>query len=530
MRVLYLAAALGGTSLSACEATGANAWTLQLAPIQPDGQALFGGDAELVVRVASPDPDAPPTLTRLGPSSSSTWELPDIADLVDATVGLMLIDPNGGIDPLDYADLRAFGQTPPITLDDGERTVPVVVAGYGQPGRLGALGPANRALGGALAQLANGDVYLFGGTDDVVTANSAASDQVLRLDRGDDDLVFTRVGTIPSWPTDPSPRTGATATPVQFQGREVILVAGGRKSFTPTNQGRVQSFLWDPDAEAALDVALPLPGAPRSGHTAIPLSTGDVALLGGFSDNPANEGFTWDLYRAADARIDAASDGEALPNVGYVGFGVAPLGDDQLLVCGGGSRNGQLTLDPSPGCVRLDAQGIDRPAPDIADGVADADPPNRVWHAMAPLADGRILLCGGVARSIEDNDTAAAVDDAFVYDPASQRWSRVGDLKISRAMHALIPLPDGRVLVLGGTSAAFGIAPPDNLGDFINTPEVFDPTTERFTKLDTSPVGTGALPALAFNPAAPGHGVFALAGAKDAQEGGEVYGVIGLAP
>lgn len=84
------------------------------------------------------------------------------------------------------------------------------------------------------------------------------------------------------------------------------------------------------------------------------------------------------------------------------------------------------------------------------------------------LDDGRVLLVGG---STEPDRVLSSTE---IFDPATNRFSRAGDLGTARRKHATVGLSDGRVLVMGGSSER------DYAGRF-NTTEVFTPSTNSFT-------------------------------------------------
>jgi Kelch motif len=89
-------------------------------------------------------------------------------------------------------------------------------------------------------------------------------------------------------------------------------------------------------------------------------------------------------------------------------------------------------------------------------------------HAGALLSDGRVLITGGA----DERDDRGEYRDAEVYDPRTERFEVVGEMRRARYKHqgTMTVLPDGRVLIAGGA------------GD----PEVFDPATARFTLVPSS--------------------------------------------
>jgi hypothetical protein len=63
----------------------------------------------------------------------------------------------------------------------------------------------------------------------------------------------------------------------------------------------------------------------------------------------------------------------------------------------------------------------------------------------ALLADGRVLVVGG-----DDDDATAR--SAELYDPSSGHWTATASMATARVGHTATRLPDGRVLVAGGSS------------------------------------------------------------------------------
>jgi len=92
----------------------------------------------------------------------------------------------------------------------------------------------------------------------------------------------------------------------------------------------------------------------------------------------------------------------------------------------------------------------------------------RAGHTATRLADGRVLLAGGWYEV--SSGTLNIALTAEIFDPATGLFADVGNLGIPRADHAALRLPDGRVLVTGGSLLAG-----DQLVDHASA-EVFDPT------------------------------------------------------
>jgi hypothetical protein len=96
--------------------------------------------------------------------------------------------------------------------------------------------------------------------------------------------------------------------------------------------------------------------------------------------------------------------------------------------------------------------------------------------AMATLADGRVLITGG----LPNQEAPDALATAEIYDPATNAFSPTGTMGQGRIEHALTLLDDGTVLVSGGTGVKAGI------GVQIASLERYDPISGTF-----SPSGPG---------------------------------------
>jgi len=190
----------------------------------------------------------------------------------------------------------------------------------------------------------------------------------------------------------------------------------------------------------------------RSAHFAAPLPDGSVLIGGGVAQQTA------EIFHPAAGTFSSVGIGELTVVRAYAG--AAPLPDGRVLVVGGTDtdtvHSSTEIFDP--------AAGEFEPGPELS--------VPRMGAAVAPLPDGRVLIAGG--HTVDSGDNVTVYDSAEIYDPESGEiyTAGVGELNTPRSAAAVAPLPDGRVLIAGGS--------PD-WEDALSSVEVFDPETGEFT-------------------------------------------------
>lgn len=159
-------------------------------------------------------------------------------------------------------------------------------------------------------------------------------------------------------------------------------------------------------------------------------------------------------------------------NVGRRSHTATLLGNGQVLIAGG-VRQGLLLTDRAElfqsGTFLL-----------LTDHLVQA----RAGHTATRLDDGRVLLAGGWYEASPGQ--WGTTEWAEVYDPDTGLFTRVGDMTEERVDHTALLLPDGRVLITGGSRLE---------GSFLvdlDTAEVFDPDTNTFSALPDGMVHTRA--------------------------------------
>ncbi len=131
-----------------------------------------------------------------------------------------------------------------------------------------------------------------------------------------------------------------------------------------------------------------------------------------------------------------------------------------------------------------------------------ADFDARAFHTATVLDDGRILLAGGARTSADASGTCGTgcrrltgTATASIYDPRTGTFQQVAPMAQARLFHTAAKLPDGRVVIAGGTGEAharsadatypFPIVPTQPVA----TVEVFDPEALAFAPGGSDPGG-----------------------------------------
>ena len=89
----------------------------------------------------------------------------------------------------------------------------------------------------------------------------------------------------------------------------------------------------------------------------------------------------------------------------------------------------------------------------------------RVGHTSTLLADGRVLIAGGLGRT-----SAERLQSAELYDPVTGTFAPTGDMTTGRSHHTATRLDNGIVLIAGGVGSGGSLA----------TAELYDPSTGMF--------------------------------------------------
>jgi WD40 repeat protein len=139
---------------------------------------------------------------------------------------------------------------------------------------------------------------------------------------------------------------------------------------------------------------------------------------------------------------------------GRVGHTTTLLPSGKVLVVGGGAGGGIGAL-------------ADAELYDPTTGLWSATGPlsaARIAHTATLLPSGLVLVSGGFKTGAVTTELASAE----LYDPATGQWSATGSLVVARNSHTSTLLPNGKVLISGGTGGAAST-------------ELYDPATGKWT-------------------------------------------------
>jgi hypothetical protein len=256
------------------------------------------------------------------------------------------------------------------------------------------------------------------------------------------------------------PRAYATAVTLNDGS---VLVAGGSRNGQPLDTAE----RYIPDAGTWV----------AAGRLNLPRTQGELTLLadgralatgGGIEGGP-----TWSSTASAEIFNPKTSQWSLVPPmaVARARHTAVLLPDGEVLVAGGAT-----TFHLDAGIVTASAE-LFNPRTNSWRAAASMPEPRYVQGSVL-LHDGRVLLAGGwYAMSNADPSHETAV----IYDPATDKWSATGSMTTARAEFGLAMLPDGRVLVAGGTDKDYNLTV---------TAELFDPVTGSWTPTGNLKVAT----------------------------------------
>ena len=250
-----------------------------------------------------------------------------------------------------------------------------------------------------------------------------------------------------------STREDQTAT-LLSDGR--VLIAGGDDA---GSHAVASAELYDPTT-GTFSPTGPMTTA-RGFHTATLLEDGRVLMVGG--DNAAWSSGPFlasaELYDPTTGTFTATGS----LAVGRQYHTATRLSDGRVLITGGGGGDGGTSLgsaeiyDPTTGTF-------------TATGSMTA---GRIYQTATLLADGRVLIAGGLPNGRDYAANPQFLASAEVFDAATGTFATTGSMADSRTYQGATLLADGRVLITGGVTAGASTS--------LTSAEIYDPVTGTFS-------------------------------------------------
>lgn len=231
-----------------------------------------------------------------------------------------------------------------------------------------------------------------------------------------------------------------------------VLFAGGRPSTRTWTAG---AWLYEPRSGST--TATGSMSVERTGaHTLTLLPSGMVLVVGSVADTIAPFIFRAELFDPASGRWSPTSDS----STERFGHTATLLPNGKVLVVGGGCRS----ICPAGSVEIYDpVSGTWAPAgtPSLA----------RSYHTATLLPDGKVLVVGGAAPGVAHTRLASAE----IFDPVGATWSPAQALSSARRGHSATLLPNGKVVVTGGTGSGFD-------DPALASTEIYDPVTATWSR------------------------------------------------
>ncbi|MGA9721705.1 MAG: kelch repeat-containing protein [Candidatus Binatus sp.] len=286
-----------------------------------------------------------------------------------------------------------------------------------------------RRAGQTITILRDGRVVLTGGVQNAGFRSQLASAEIYDPATG----TFSATGSMST------PREGHTAT-ILRDGR--VLIVGGSSNGVQT-LGSAE--IYDPSSGTFSPTGHL--NQPRVAHVAALLGTGKVLIAGGGRGGMPGGYISYDTAEMYDPATRSFTAMRAHMKSDRVGAAAVKLNDGRVLIVGG--KSGRVVMSRHPNLASLTplntAEIFD---PESGTFIKTGDMSAPHYLATATILDsGNVLVVGGWTIK---GPVVVGMRDAEVYQPETNRFSRVGETNVARLTNTATLMNDGEVLIAGG--------------------------------------------------------------------------------
>ena len=245
-------------------------------------------------------------------------------------------------------------------------------------------------------------------------------------------------------------------------------------------------FIQTSNAQGVASIALSLPSPASLLDRAIylqgfewPVGGSGTTMFSNFSNMRTmslNTGNRWQAEQS-NAPVSAALQA-------YIGYSSTGNGGiDRVLACGGGPAVLTDVTNPFTTNAKTWEYHLENGTHTLLPGTMND---SRAFHNIVQLQDGRFMVIGGNQGPYGSgsNYYTKILNTCEIYDPATGTWSNTANMFKHRAGATALVLPDGRVIVAGGSegNASNNLADvADLLGTALKTTEIYNPATNSWT-------------------------------------------------
>ncbi|CAF4575521.1 unnamed protein product, partial [Rotaria sp. Silwood2] len=209
-------------------------------------------------------------------------------------------------------------------------------------------------------------------------------------------------------------------------------------------------------------------------HTASILNDGKVLVAGGYG----YEGYSfWKSFNSSELYDPATGNWTKMGNMTIARYShtASTLANGKVLVAGG------YFYDGSSDRRYLNSSELYDPTTGIWTKTGNMNVA-RYYHTASILANGKVLVAGGFFY--DGYNYWGPLNSAELYDPATETWTKAGNMTIGRYYHTACVLADGKVLVASGDGY-------DGYGNtvYLNSSELYDPATGIWTMTGNMNIG-----------------------------------------